>query len=135
MRSPVGSVYASDVPLGQSFFIMPTIYRTMIALTVENIIFNRIFVGPDEHAQSVHNASSLLSYQSLLFTRLQKGMLRRPLFKSLIAVRSRIVVCPEISFVDACIRVLGIVRFEKQTDGTRRRTLHANPDVESGLKN
>jgi hypothetical protein len=26
--------------------------------------------------------------------------------------------------------MLGIVRFEKQTDGTRRRTLRADPDVE-----
>lgn len=34
-------------------------------------------------------------------------------------------------FVGACIRMLGIVRFEKkQTDGTRRRTLRADPDVE-----
>lgn len=37
----------------------------------------------------------------------------------------------EIGFVDACIRIRGIVRFEeKQTDGTRRRTLRADPDVE-----
>lgn len=36
-------------------------------------------------------------------------------------------------FVDVCIRMLGIVRFEK-TDGTRRRTLGADPDVESGFK-
>jgi hypothetical protein len=28
----------------------------------------------------------------------------------------------------------GIVRFEKQTDGTRRRTLGADPDVESDFK-
>jgi len=38
----------------------------------------------------------------------------------------------EVQFVDVCIRMLGIVRFEKQTDGTRRRTLRADPDVESG---
>jgi hypothetical protein len=36
-------------------------------------------------------------------------------------------------FVGVCIRVPGIVRFEKQTDGTRR-TLRADPDVESGFK-
>lgn len=36
--------------------------------------------------------------------------------------------------LDVCIRTLGIVRFEKQTDGTRRRTLPADPDVESGFK-
>jgi hypothetical protein len=30
--------------------------------------------------------------------------------------------------------MLGIVKFEKQTDGTRRRTLRADPDVESGFK-
>ena len=38
-------------------------------------------------------------------------------------------------FVYMCIRMPGKVRFEKQTDGTRRRkTLHADPDVESGFK-
>lgn len=36
-------------------------------------------------------------------------------------------------FVDVRLRMLGIVRFEKQTDGTRRRT-GADPDVESGFK-
>jgi len=40
----------------------------------------------------------------------------------------------EMWFVDVRIRILGIVRFEKQTDGTRRRTLRADPDVESGFK-
>jgi len=35
--------------------------------------------------------------------------------------------------VDVCIRMLGIVTFEKQTDGTRRRTLRTDPDVESGF--
>lgn len=30
--------------------------------------------------------------------------------------------------------MLGIVKFEKQTDGTRRRMLRADPDVESGFK-
>jgi hypothetical protein len=37
-------------------------------------------------------------------------------------------------FVDVRIRMLGIVKFEKQTDGTRRRTLGSDPDVESGFK-
>jgi|KBSSwiStaDraftv2_1062776.scaffolds.fasta_scaffold112412_2 hypothetical protein len=37
-------------------------------------------------------------------------------------------------FVDVRIRMPGIVRFEKQTDGTRRRTLGADPDVESDFK-
>ena len=36
----------------------------------------------------------------------------------------------EMWFVGACIRMLGIVRFEKQTDGTRRRMLRTDPDVE-----
>jgi len=46
------------------------------------------------------------------------------------------VCCIEIWFIDMRIRILGIVRFEKkQTDGTRRRMLGADPDVESGLKN
>jgi hypothetical protein len=37
-------------------------------------------------------------------------------------------------FVDVRIRMLGIVKFEKQTDGTRRRPIRSNPDVESGFK-
>ena len=36
----------------------------------------------------------------------------------------------EMWFVVACIRMLGRVKFAKQTDGTRRRTLCADPDVE-----
>jgi hypothetical protein len=40
----------------------------------------------------------------------------------------------EVQIVDVFIRMLGIVRFEKQTDGTRRRTLRADPDVASGSK-
>jgi hypothetical protein len=40
----------------------------------------------------------------------------------------------EMWFVVICIRLPGIVGFEKQTDGTRRRTLGSDPDVESGFK-
>lgn len=36
----------------------------------------------------------------------------------------------EMWFVGACIRMPGIVRFRKQTDGTRRTMLRADPDVE-----
>ncbi len=40
----------------------------------------------------------------------------------------------EMWFVEVRIRMPGIVKFEKQTDGTRRRTLRSDPDVESGFK-
>jgi hypothetical protein len=36
----------------------------------------------------------------------------------------------EMWFIGVRIRMLGIVRFKKQTDGTRRRMLRADPDVE-----
>ncbi len=74
MRIPVGSVDARYVPPGKVFFIMPAIYRTMATLAIENIIFDRTFVRPDEYAQSVHNPICLEAIQRLPFIRLSCGL-------------------------------------------------------------
>ena|SRR6185369_165378 len=123
MRIPVGSVDARYVPPGEVFFIMPAIYRTMATLAIENIIFDRTFVRPDEYAQSVHNRICLTAIQRLLFIRLQEGIVQRPSL-SLLSHWGHEMRHNELCKSDQASSdlFLGIVRFEK----TNRRHKEEN---------